>query len=105
MKIKWFLICLFVLCVFEVWPVSGLSQTIPRSGHHQVIIQSRSGTNGLVIGKEVYRLVPDATILDLKGRKIRFDRIPLPSDATVRFVETAHGETMIGSVKLEVFTK
>ena len=105
MKIKHLIICLMLLCMEGFLADSGLSQTFPGSGQYQAIIQSRSGTDGLVIGDQIYRVAPDAPILNIYGNLVRIDQILLPADAMVRFVVTPDGETIIESVKLEVFPK
>lgn len=87
----------------HMWVPSGLSQTGPQGGRDQVVIQARSGIAGLVIGEEVFRVAPEARILDEDGRPTTLDRISLPTDATVGFVVSRQGEVMIEYIKIEDF--
>lgn len=100
-----FVITLLSFSIGLLWVSLSLSQTGPQEGRDQVVIAARSGADGLVIGEEVFLVLPEARILDKDGRPTTLDRIFFPTDATAGFLVDRQGEVMIEYIKIEDFPK
>jgi hypothetical protein len=92
---------LFILSIGLVWADPGLAQTASQVGRDQVMIHSRYGADGVVIGDEVIHVSHKAQILDPDRRPTTLDRISFPVEAVVGFGVDRQGEVWIEFIKVE----